>query len=65
MYDLIIRDALIYDGSGAAPFHGNVAVNGDKLAAVSREDLGTAATVVDAKGLCLAPGFIDTHSHAD
>ena len=65
MYDLIIRDALIYDGSGAAPFHGNVAVNGDKIAAVSREDLGTAATVVDAKGLCLAPGFIDTHSHAD
>lgn len=65
MFDLIIKNALIYDGSGAAPFHGNVAVQDGKIAAVSREDLGNAQTVVDAQGLALSPGFIDSHSHAD
>lgn len=65
MYDLIIKNALIYDGSGNPPFLGNVAVMGGKIAAVTGEDLGIAQKVVDAQGLALSPGFIDAHSHAD
>jgi N-acyl-D-amino-acid deacylase len=64
MYDLLIQNALIYDGSGRSAFRGSVAVTGGKIAAVG--DLtGNAAATVDAQGLALSPGFIDVHSHAD
>jgi len=65
MFDLIIQNALIYDGSGSAAFHGSVGINNGKIACVSRECLSGAVTVVDAEGLSLAPGFIDSHSHSD
>ena len=65
MFDLIIKDALIYDGSGAPAYRGNIGVYEGKIAAISTETLAGAKTVVDASGLCLAPGFIDVHSHAD
>ncbi len=65
MFDLIIENARIYDGSGKPSFYGSVAVLDGKIAAVSTDDLGTAEKVVDAGGLSLAPGFIDVHSHAD
>ena len=64
MYQRIIKNALIYDGSGAPPFLGEVAIDGGKIAAVG-QNLGNAETVVDAHGLALSPGFIDVHSHAD
>jgi N-acyl-D-amino-acid deacylase len=64
-YDLAIRNARIYDGSGAAGFSGDVGVSGDRIVAVG--DLGAFAAdrEVDAKGLALAPGFIDAHTHDD
>ena len=64
MHERIIKNALIYDGSGVPAFYGDVAIDGGKITAVG-QDLGNADTVVDAAGLCLAPGFIDVHSHAD
>ena len=67
MHDLLIKNAWIYDGTGAKPFLGFVAVCGHKIAAVGAGDPGMlpAAKVVDAKGLSLSPGFIDVHSHSD
>lgn len=65
MYDLIISNANIYDGTGAPAFYGNVAIQEGKIVAVSKEPLGDAKQTVDAKGLDLAPGFIDVHSHSD
>jgi len=63
--DLIIRNATIFDGLGTPRFDGDVAVSGDRIAAVG--DLGamTADREVDADGLGLAPGFIDAHTHDD
>jgi N-acyl-D-amino-acid deacylase len=63
-YDLLIRDALIYDGSGADARRGDVAVRGDRVAAVG--DLGAveADLIVDAQGKALAPGFINVLSWA-
>ena len=64
MFDLLIRNAEIFDGSGAEPFVGDLAVLNGKIAAIGHQ-LGGAKTVVDAQGLALSPGFIDCHSHAD
>lgn len=58
-YDLIIRHGTIYDGAGGKPFTGDVGVQGDRIAAVG--DLGTArgSREVEARGLAVAPGFIN------
>ena len=65
MFDLIINNALIYDGSGNPAYHGNVGIKNGKILAITNEKLDGGTAVVDASGLCLAPGFIDVHSHAD
>lgn len=65
MCDLLIQNALIYDGSGAPAYHSCVAVKDGKILYAGPEYTGSAQKVVDAQGLCLSPGFIDTHSHAD
>ena len=65
MFDLLIRNALIYDGSGNPAFTGNVAVSNGKIVAVGADVSGEAKETVDAAGLSLAPGFIDVHSHSD
>jgi len=63
-YDVIIKDALIVEGSGRAPYKGSVGVKGDKVAALGAVK-GDAKKVVDAKGLYASPGWIDAHSHGD
>ncbi len=64
MHDLVIKGALIYDGSGGAPLHGAVAVENGRIVAVD-EEVGAARDVIDADGLALMPGIIDTHTHYD
>ena len=65
MFDLVIRNALIYDGSGAPAYRGDIGVKDGKIAVISTKWLDNGIQTVDAAGLCLAPGFIDVHSHAD
>src|SRR5271166_4714660 len=63
--DLIVRDATIFDGTGAPRRRGDVGVNGDRIVAVG--DLGAARGTreVMAEGRALSPGFIDAHTHDD
>jgi hypothetical protein len=63
-YDLLIRNGRIVDGSGAPSFAGDVAVKGDTIVAIGPALRGEAATVIDAKGQVVSPGFIDLHTHA-
>ena len=63
-YDLIIRGGTLMDGSGGPPRAGDVAVDGDRIAAVGDLGAATAERVIDATGHHVFPGFIDTHSHA-
>lgn len=61
-YDVLIRGGTVYDGSGGEPYEADVAIAGDAVAAVG--DLGDAraGTVVDARGLAVAPGFVNVLS---
>jgi len=63
-YDAVIRNGMIYDGSGSAPRRGDVAISGDTIAAVG--DIGSArgAVEIDAHGRAVAPGFINMLSWA-
>jgi N-acyl-D-amino-acid deacylase len=64
-YDLIIRHAKLVDGTGNPWVYADVAVRGDRIVAVGRVPAGPAKRDIDAKGLVVAPGFIDMHSHSD
>ncbi len=60
----LLKNALIYDGTGEPPYQGAVLVEDDRIIAVGDID-ATADTEIDCAGLSLAPGFIDAHSHND
>lgn len=64
-YDLIIRDATVFDGTGAPRFQADVAVSGDRIAAVGALSGASGEREVVAAGKALAPGFIDAHTHDD
>ncbi len=64
MADLIIRNGLIYDGTGAAPFKGDIAVENGRISAVGSVS-DTAETEIDATGKIVTPGFVDAHTHYD
>ena len=63
--DLLFRDADVLDGTGAPVRRSHVGVEGDRIVAVTTNEPGPAARTIDATGLALAPGFIDTHGHSD
>jgi N-acyl-D-amino-acid deacylase len=64
-FDAVIRNAQVFDGSGAPAFASDVAIDADRIARIG--DLGgaSAGREIDATGLALAPGFIDVHTHDD
>jgi N-acyl-D-aspartate/D-glutamate deacylase len=62
-YDVIIRGARMLDGMGNPWRYADVAISGDRIAAVGDLSSANAAREIDAAGLYLAPGFIDVHSH--
>lgn len=63
-YDLKITGGLIHDGSGAAPFKGDIAITHGRIVAVG-EAPGAARETMDAAGCIVTPGFIDAHTHYD
>src|SRR5438094_3637996 len=64
-YDLVIRGGRISDGTGNPWFEADVAVRADRIALIGQVRQGTSRREIQAKGLIVAPGFIDMHSHSD
>jgi N-acyl-D-amino-acid deacylase len=62
-YDVILSGGHIFDGAGNPWFTADLAIKGDTIAAIGNLSARTAALRIDARGLVVAPGFIDTHSH--
>lgn len=65
MFDYLIRGGVIVDGSGCAPFRGDLALRDGKIAAIGNLQGASAGVVIDAAGSYVTPGFIDIHRHAD
>src|SRR5690606_10355200 len=63
--DFVLQNATIVDGSGAARRHGHIAVAGQHIVQVGDFDVPAGIPVIDAAGLAIAPGFIDSHTHDD
>jgi len=63
-FDLVIRGGLVVDGAGGAPFEGDIAVDGGKIAAVGAVS-GSGREEIDARHRIVTPGFLDIHTHYD
>ena len=64
----LIKNIIIYDGTGVEPYAGEIRIQGERITHVFRGESSSQdsdADIIDGKGLALAPGFIDTHSHHD
>ena len=64
MLDLRIDNATIYDGSGSAPLNGSIGIKGGRICELGKIE-APAQSRVDAAGLALMPGIVDTHTHYD
>ena len=64
LHDIVIRGGTIVDGTGAAAFTGDVAIDGERIAAVGGK-AGPARQVIDADGMLVTPGWVDVHTHYD
>jgi len=65
IYDVVIANGKIVDGSGNPWFYGNVAIENGRIARIGKFDPTLGKRVIDAKGMVVSPGFIDLHTHTD
>ncbi|HDO22539.1 MAG TPA: D-aminoacylase, partial [Nitrospirae bacterium] len=62
--DILIRNALVYDGGGGGPFKASVGIRDARIVYIGNDKIDSSG-IIDSDGLALCPGFIDTHSHSE
>ncbi len=62
--DLVIRNDMIYDGSGNEPYQADISMTGGRICAIG-SDIPKGAEEIDVQGKIVTPGFIDVHTHYD
>jgi N-acyl-D-amino-acid deacylase len=65
MYDLLIQNGVVIDGTGAARYPADLAIRGDRIEHVGKIEGAETQTVIEAGGKIVAPGFVDVHNHSD
>ncbi len=65
MYDLIIKNGTVIDGTGAPRRRADVGVSGERIVLVGDSDSLDGKNTIDARGMVVAPGFVDVHNHSD
>lgn len=65
MAKTLFQNGMVVDGTGAKPYQADVLVEGDRIVKIGKVTPDPSMEVIDAAGLAVAPGFIDTHSHSD
>ena len=65
MFDAVIRNAYIVDGTGNPWFEADIGIKSGKISEIGNLDFEDADRIINAKELMVCPGFIDSHSHAD
>ena len=65
MFDIIISGGTVVDGTGAPPYRKDLGITGERIEAIDDLTHAEARHVINASGLCVSPGFIDTHVHSD
>ncbi|MEY8353148.1 D-aminoacylase [Lachnospiraceae bacterium 54-53] len=65
MFDIIILNASVIDGTGKEPYSADIGITGDRIREVGDLTGAEAGEIIDAKGMTVAPGFIDLHTHSD
>jgi N-acyl-D-amino-acid deacylase len=64
-YDVIIRNGMIYDGNGGEPYKADIGINADTIAMIGSLGNASAKNEIDAKGMAVAPGFINMMGHSE
>ncbi|MCE5194421.1 MAG: D-aminoacylase [Nitrospiraceae bacterium] len=65
-FDLLIKNSIVFDGTGEKPFNADIGIIKNKIALIEKSIPNSSAKkIIDTKGLAVSPGFIDTHSHSE
>ena len=65
MFDILLKNGYVCDGTGAPCFQADIGITGDRIAFIGKAEEGEAAKTIDVSGRVITPGFIDSHTHAD
>ncbi|MEW5901056.1 MAG: D-aminoacylase [Acidobacteriota bacterium] len=64
-YDIVVKNGLVYDGSGGRPFKSDLGITADTIRTIGKIENGRGKMIIEAEGLAASPGFIDVHDHTD
>ena len=65
MFEIVLKNGLVFDGLGGEPYRADLGIESEKIAAIGDLSLVEADQVIDVDGLAVAPGWIDLHTHSD